>query len=115
MVRAGRAAARDPNAPQAAEQAIQGLGDPPQLLEHMGSVVASAASVVGSLAYGLREAFRSRVHELPIRIDRFPWLDLDEPATLQLPRGIRTTGHLKRTSKRPAHRRLRQDALYHLF
>jgi hypothetical protein len=52
MVRTGRAA----DAPQAEEQVVQGLGDPPQLLGHMGSVVASA---VGSFAYGLREAFPS--------------------------------------------------------
>ncbi|KAI9776692.1 MAG: hypothetical protein M1839_009419 [Geoglossum umbratile] len=101
MVKAGRAAARDPRAPRAEEQAVRGLGNPPQLLGHMGSAVAGA---IGSFTYGLREAFRSPaswwrsinplgqparntvskrlpVLELPLRIDRFPWLDLDDPAT----------------------------------
>ena len=59
MVRAGRAAARDPNAPRAEEQVVRGLGDPPQLLGHIGSAVPSAASSIGSFTYGLREAFRS--------------------------------------------------------
>jgi hypothetical protein len=58
VVRTGRAAARDPNAPRVEEQAVQGLADPPQLLGHIGSAIASA---VGSFAYGLREAFRTPV------------------------------------------------------
>ncbi|KAH0565093.1 hypothetical protein GP486_001511 [Trichoglossum hirsutum] len=55
MVKAGRAAARDPNALRAEEQVVQGLSDPPQLLGLMGFAVASTARAIGSFAYGLRE------------------------------------------------------------
>ncbi|KAH0551655.1 hypothetical protein GP486_007126 [Trichoglossum hirsutum] len=101
MVKAGHAAPRDRNAPPADGQEVRGVDNPPQLLGHMGPVVANA---VGSFAYGVREAFRSPaswfrrvsplgqppkdtvtktlpVLELPLRIDVFPWLDLDDPVT----------------------------------
>ena len=56
MVRAGRVAARDPNALRAEEQVVRSLGDLLQLLGHMGSAIAGAVS---SFIYGLQEAFRS--------------------------------------------------------
>src|SRR5436309_2769918 len=49
------AAPRDQNAPPADEQEVRGVDNPPQVLGHMGSVVANA---VGSFAYGVRQAFR---------------------------------------------------------
>ncbi|KAI9859113.1 MAG: hypothetical protein M1813_007069 [Trichoglossum hirsutum] len=90
MAKAGRAAPRNRNATPAQEQEVRGVDNPPQLLGHMGSAVANA---VGSFAYSVRFRRVSPLGQpvkdsitktllalvLPLRIDVFPWFDLDDP------------------------------------
>ncbi|KAI9765984.1 MAG: hypothetical protein M1840_006991 [Geoglossum simile] len=106
MVKGGRAAPAYRNAPPAASQVVRGLGDQQPVLGHHLNGVVGDGRVRGHLVSGLRAALnpirgwfrQTRPHNQPeklsqtkynairghdVRIDQFPWLDLDNPQTIR--------------------------------
>ncbi|KAH0538350.1 hypothetical protein FGG08_005045 [Glutinoglossum americanum] len=99
MVRRGAAVARDPNAPPTHEMEVHGLENPPWLLAQLaGGISAFARNVrdrfrpisgtrfqeIRPIGYPPRESATKNIPGLfqPVRIDRFPWIDINDPATL---------------------------------
>ncbi|KAI9768251.1 MAG: hypothetical protein M1840_005081 [Geoglossum simile] len=103
MTRASQAAERDPDAPSAVNQQVRGLHNTPGIIVNPHGATESA---VNSLGYILRQALRpgpnwwrrievhgnliretqtKQVNSLgcEVRIDRFPWLDISDKATLR--------------------------------
>ncbi|KAI9763373.1 MAG: hypothetical protein M1840_000565 [Geoglossum simile] len=106
MVKGGRAAPAYHNAPPAAAQVVRGLGDQQPMLGHHLNGIVGGGGVRGHLVSGLRAALspirgwfrQTRSHNQPeklsqtkynavlghdVRIDQFPWLDLDDPQTIR--------------------------------
>ncbi|KAI9766955.1 MAG: hypothetical protein M1839_004663 [Geoglossum umbratile] len=106
MVKGGRAAPAYRNAPPAAGQVVQGLGDQQPVLGHyLDGVTGGGGGVRGHLVSGVRAVLdpirrwfrQTRPHDQPeklsqtkhnaiqghdVRIDQFPWLDLGDPQTI---------------------------------